>query len=328
MLEIHHFNRDPRPASYTFEQLFGAIRKELEKSIWIENHNLPAGLNKFQSIKWANQRAGKINHITGDVNFLAYGLPKKGLIITVHDLGHYTRSLGGWKKYVYKKFWLDGPFSKAQALTAISEFTKNEMVQTLGVPEAKIHVIKNPVLPGITFSELPDNPKPIILQIGSGTNKNVERLITAVKGLDVKLLLINKLLDPRIKRLLEESKVDFEQCADLDFNGLNKAYAKADVLFFASEYEGFGMPILEAQAAGRPVITSTVASMPEAAGKNGATFVNPFDVQEIREAIIKMISSKTLQLKYVLQGLENLKKYQIDIIAQKYISLYEEVERR
>jgi glycosyltransferase involved in cell wall biosynthesis len=326
MLRIHHFNRDPRPANYTFEQLFGAIRLELEKSVKIDNQNLPAGLNKYQAIIWAKQRAGKINHITGDVNYLSYGLPKQGQIITVHDLGHYTRTLGGWKKYVYKKFWLDGPFSKAQALTAISEFTKNEMVQRLGVPESKIHIIGNPVLPGITFSDLPDNPKPIILQIGSGTNKNVARLIAAVKGLEVKLLLVNKLLDLRIKSLLKDSKVDFEQCADLDFNGLNQAYAKADVLFFASEYEGFGMPILEAQAAGRPVITSTVTSMPEAAGEKGAIFVDPYDVEQIRAAIIKIISSKSLQREYVQQGLENLKKYQIGHIAQQYLKLYEQVE--
>lgn len=326
MLYIHHFNRDPRPANYTFEQLFGSIRNELNKSIKVENHNLPKRYNKFQAVLWAKQRAGKINHITGDVNFLSYGLPNQGQIITVHDIGHYTRSLGGWKKYVYKKFWLDGPFSKAQVLTAISEFTKNELVQRLGVPEDKIHVIKNPVLPGITFSELPDNQKPIILQIGSGTNKNLERLIFSVIGLNVKLLLINKFLDPRIKSLLKLNRVDFEQCIDLNLEELNHAYARADILFFASEYEGFGMPILEAQAAGRPVITSTLTSMPEVAGERGAIFVDPYNIDDIRSAIIKIIASKSLQREYVQQGLENIKKFHISRIAQQYKMLYEQVE--
>lgn len=326
MLEINHFNREPRPANYTFEQLFGAIRKELEQFVKVDNQDLPAGLNKLQAVFWAKQRAGKINHITGDVNFLAYGLPKNGLIITIHDLGHYSRSLKGWQKYIYRKFWLDGPLSKAGAITAISEFTKNEMVRKLGIPESKILVIKNPVLPGISFSSLPDNPKPIILQIGSGSNKNVSRLLEAVKGLDVKLLLINKLWDLKVKQQLSDYKIDYENLSDLDLESLNQAYGKADLLFFASEYEGFGMPILEAQTAGRPVITSNLASMPEVAGEGGALFVNPYEVTQIREAILKILSSKTLQEELVQNGLANVKKFQIDQIATQYLQVYKQFQ--
>ncbi len=323
---VHHFNRDPRPANYTFEQLFGALREEVGKSMEIANNNLPGGLNQFQAIKWAKSRKGKINHITGDVNYLAYGLPSKGLIITVHDLGHYTRSLSGVKKIIYKKFWLDGPFAKANKITAISEFTKNELINRLGISEGKIVVIKNPIIPGITFSPLPNNPKPVILQVGSGTNKNVLRLLEAVKGIEVKLLLVNRLLDPIVNQKLKDYNIDYEKRSDLDLEGLNNAYANADLLFFASEYEGFGLPILEAQAAGRPVITSNLASMPEAAGTDGALLIDPFDVEAIRQAIVNLIESNDLKKKLIQTGLQNLKSYQIEDIAQQYIKLYHEVE--
>lgn len=325
-MKVHHFNRDPRPANYTFEQLFGALRHELEKSIEVVNNDMPAGLGKLKAINWAKSRHGAINHITGDVNYLAYGLPTKGLIITVHDLGHYTRSLSGVKKIIYKKFWLDGPFAKAKKITAISEFTKQELIKRLGIAESKIVVIKNPIIPGITFSAQPKNLKPVILQVGSGTNKNVLRLLEAVKGIDVKLLLVNRLLDPEVNKKLADYKIDFEKCSDLDLQGLNNAYARADMLFFASEYEGFGLPILEAQAAGRPVITSNLASMPEAAGPNGALLVDPYDVNAIRQAIISLIESDDVSKNLIQAGLQNLKSYQINDIAKQYIQLYHEFE--
>jgi glycosyltransferase involved in cell wall biosynthesis len=324
---VTHFNRGPMKGNYTFEQLFGAIRTALHQYIIINNHNVPAGISRTKALWWAKKRVGAINHITGDVNFLAMALPPNKTIITVHDIGHYSQTLKGWKKVVYKKIWLDIPLSRVKYLTAISEFTKQELVNHLLIPPEKITVIPNPVLPGFKFVEKKAiSEKPVILQIGSGHNKNVSRLIEAVKGLEVKLLLVNKLYDSNILNQLRDAQVDYEQRVDLDFEGLKQAYIDCDVLFFASSYEGFGMPILEAQATGRPVITSNIAAMPEAAGKNGALFVNPFDVSDIRTSISRLISDKELYQLYVKNGLENVKQYEVDIIAKSYISLYKSLD--
>lgn len=321
---VHHFDRDSRVGNYTFEQLFGTIRKELVQYTAIEVFKKPENLGIIQSIRWAKQNAGPINHITGDVNYLALGLPTKNTIITVHDLGHYLRGLNGLKKIVYKKLWMDLPFSKAAHLTAISEFTKSQLMEFAGIPESKISVIKNPVLPFIKHSDLKYHEVPVILQVGSGTNKNLERLILAIRGLDVKLLLLNRLDNPHHVQMLRDYGINYEQRIDLNQEGLNQAYRDCDFLFFASEYEGFGMPILEAQAAGRPVITGNVSAMPEASGE-GALIVDPFNVEEIRHAIIQLMEDRSLREELVLKGKENLKLYQLEPIAKAYFKLYEEI---
>ena len=86
-------------------------------------------------------------------------------------------------------------------------------------------------------------------------------------------------------------------------------------------YEGFGLPILEAQATGRPVITSNEASMPEVAG-DAAILVNPYEVVEIKEAVEKIISDKKLREDLIKKGIENIKRFTPEKIAENYASLY------
>lgn len=322
-MTVHHFNRDPRAGSYTFEQLFGAIRTALSQYIDVVSHDLPEGLHPFKSIQWVRQRQGEVNHITGDVNYLALGLPSDHTIITVHDLGHYIRSLTGVKKLVYRKLWLDWPFKRAAHLTAISAFTKQQLIEYLNIPEQKISVIPNPLLPGFSYSPYRfHKEQPKILQIGSGSNKNLSRLIEAIKGMNVSLVLVNRLHDQAIREQLDASGIPYEQRTDLSFEELQQAYRDCDILFFASEYEGFGMPILEAQATGRPVLTSNLASMPEAAGKGGAVFVDPFSVESIRLGMQQIIQYSSLRDQLITVGLQNIKRYQVDKIAQQYIQIY------
>jgi glycosyltransferase involved in cell wall biosynthesis len=322
-MTVHHFNRDPRSGNYTFEQLFGALRVALSKHIEVVSHDLPAGMHPIKCMYWARRQAGIINHITGDVNYLALGLPSERTIITVHDLGHYTRSLTGWKKEVYRKLWLGWPFKRATHLTAISNFTKQQIIEHLNIPAQKISVIPDPLLPGFSFVPYQfHEEQPKILQIGSGSNKNLSRLIEAIKGLNVSLILVNQLNNKEIKRHLDESNINYEQRANLDFAELRQAYGDCDMLFFASEYEGFGMPILEAQATGRPVLTSNLASMPEIAGKDGAVLVDPFSIESIRSGIQQIIQSSSLRDQLITTGLKNVQRYNIDAIAQQYIQLY------
>ncbi len=322
MITVSHFNRDPRPSNYTFEQLFGAIRLELNKNLNVINHDIPAGMGRIASIRWAKKNAGKINHITGDVHFLSYGLPAKNTILTVHDLGYYTTTLKGIKKMIYRKFWLQDPFKKVDTITAISRATKNDIMKHFNVPEEKIIIIPDPLLPGFKKENPNVNSKPVIMQIGSGANKNLERLIDAVSGMDVKLLLVNKLFDPRIKDKLLESRIEFEQRTDLTFEELKKAYKDADILFFASEYEGFGMPIIEAQATGRPVITSNISCMPDVAGNDSAILVDPFSVSEIKSALNNLIENESFRSSIVQNGFQNIRKYSLENIAGMYEKVY------
>jgi len=96
--------------------------------------------------------------------------------------------------------------------------------------------------------------------------------------------------------------------------------SKAQVLVFPSLYEGFGIPVLEAQACGCPVITSNTTSLPEVAGES-AILVDPLKTEEISSAIKQIISDKKLRQLKVKQGLENVKRYSWEETAKKTIEV-------
>jgi glycosyltransferase involved in cell wall biosynthesis len=323
---IHHFNRDPRPGNFTFEQLFGAIRGELNKRLIVKNFNLPSNLGRINAVLYAQNNAGKINHITGDVHFLAYGFRNKINLLTIHDIGYYKYDLSGLKKRIYKKIWLTDPCRISDKITVISNHTKLELLEDVNLDPEKVVVIHNPLLPGFQYKKRKVNSKPVILQVGSGSNKNVLRLIEASRGLDIKLLLINKFFDKKIIEKLVAYKIDYEQRVDLNFDQLLGAYEEADMLYFASEYEGFGMPIIESQAIGRPVITSNCSSMPEIGGNKSSFLVNPLDVEQIRFAICKLIEDHDYYGMLVQEGLKNIKRFSLETIANQYEEVYKSLD--
>lgn len=93
------------------------------------------------------------------------------------------------------------------------------------------------------------------------------------------------------------------------------------MVVFASLYEGFGLPILEAQAMGRPVITSNFGAMKEAAGE-GALFVDPYSVESIRAAILRIKNEPRLREELVRKGLENVERFRPVAIAERYAEIY------
>jgi glycosyltransferase involved in cell wall biosynthesis len=93
---------------------------------------------------------------------------------------------------------------------------------------------------------------------------------------------------------------------------------------FASLYEGFGLPILEAQAMGRPVITSNFGAMKEAAGE-GALLVDPYSVDEIRAAILRIKNEPALREDLIAKGLRNAAKFSATAVANSYAQIYKQL---
>ncbi|MCL5808762.1 MAG: glycosyltransferase family 4 protein [Deltaproteobacteria bacterium] len=286
----------------------------------ITEYVYPANSNKIRGILDVKKIDADIFHITGDVNFLAYGV-KKNLIITIHDLGHYEKTLKGLKKTIYKYLWLKFPLKKAKYIVAVSNFTKNRLLENYKIDPQKIKVIYNPYPEEFHFTKKIFNKnRPVILQIGSGMNKNVEGLIEAVKELPCKLIFIRK-KNENLSNYLKRLKIDHEFHDNLKYEDVADKYIESDLVYFASTYEGFGMPIVEANAIGRPVITSNLASMPEIAG-NAACFVDPYDPMSIRKGIFKIISDEKYRNMLIEKGVKNLKRFKIENIALKYLELY------
>ena len=98
----------------------------------------------------------------------------------------------------------------------------------------------------------------------------------------------------------------------------------AEGLVFASLYEGFGIPILEAFACGVPVIASDCSSMPEVAG-DAAILVDPYDENSIAEAIISLATDKELRGKLIRMGLARAKGFSWERAAQKTVEIYKKV---
>ena len=93
----------------------------------------------------------------------------------------------------------------------------------------------------------------------------------------------------------------------------------ADVFLFPTFYEGFGLPILEAQSAGVPVVTSNISSMPEVAGES-AVFVDPKNTEEIAEATYKLISNESYKNDIIEKGHENVKRFSWEKCAREHSS--------
>lgn len=324
MLNITYFNRDKRNGNFSIEELFSNIRSGLKDKILMKDFYYNPLIGRLKSIFDAKKFQGDINHITGDVNFLAYGLDSKKTIITLHDVGHYANTLKGWKRFVYKYIWLLWPMQKVKAITTISEFTKSQIIKYFGISPEKIHVIYNPYPKHFIYTPKPFNKlKPNILQIGSGHNKNIFRLIDAIEGLSCVLTLIRK-PDSKIENLLVDKKIEYQWFSDLSYEEVAIQYSKCDILFFASEYEGFGVPIIEANAIGRAVITGNIAAMPEIAS-NAACIVDPFDIKEIRRGLDEIIQNDVYRNELIENGLNNIKRFELEHIANQYLDLYKKV---
>ena len=88
---------------------------------------------------------------------------------------------------------------------------------------------------------------------------------------------------------LKEYGIPYSYLSGISDEEMIRQYQLADIIVLPSTYEGFGMPILEAQAVGRPVLTANISSMPEVAG-DAACLVDPYNVMEIRDGILRIIS--------------------------------------
>ncbi len=100
---------------------------------------------------------------------------------------------------------------------------------------------------------------------------------------------------------------------------------RASVFCFISSYEGFGIPILEAQAAGVPVIANNVSSLPEIGGK-GVFLVNPENLKQgTAEALSTLLGDQSLREQMVLDGFENLVRFSWDNLAQRTLDVYKEL---
>ncbi|MHB0866207.1 MAG: glycosyltransferase family 4 protein [Thermoleophilia bacterium] len=313
--------RRQRGGAYSLEELFHTIAGELHKHVEVIEYETGARRDTLRDIWRLRKMRADIYHVTGDINYFVPLLPHRKTVLTVPDVGHYLFGLRGFKRRIYKWLWLQWPIRAARAVTAISRETQDNIVSHLGIMRNRIEIIEcchSAIFKSVAKQFAAECP--VILQVGAAPYKNVSRLVEALKGLHCRLVLIGS-LDEEIKQKLAECGVDYENHVGLTHEELYKQYVNCDLVSFISLGEGFGVPIIEAQASGRPLITANVSPMREVAG-DGACLVNPLDVSQIREGILRIIADSGYRDQLVERGLRNVTRYSPAAISDQYLDLY------
>jgi glycosyltransferase involved in cell wall biosynthesis len=224
-------------------------------------------------------------------------------------------------------------FAQASAqVVAVSEATKADIVATYGLNPAKISVAYN--APAQQFGPQPEaaqedtrrrysQGRPYFLFVGAlQPRKNLGNLLRAFDAFkaeggpavaDAQLLIVGRKawkagpILAAYEQMRHQSAVHFTgRVADPDLAAL---YAAARATVYVPYFEGFGIPIVEAQARGCPVLTANVSSMPEVAGEGGAVFVDPHQPASIAAGLARLWHEPTLRQQLVARGHENLHRF-------------------
>lgn len=328
------FYRKKYPTAFSIERLFDQLADVFtDRGANVSREELPDYNNALGSVwsnlRWARTRVQSkgpkskvVKHITGDVTSIVFGFSGP-TVITIHDCNPLLRYPKTHPRYWFYR-WLifEWPARRADAVTVISEKTRRELLELTNCPADKLHVIPNFVDPAFTYQPAAFNTDyPTILQIGVKENKNLARLARALKGIPCRLEIVGK-PSPRDTAVLEENHIDFHWATGISDEELRRRYADADLLSFVSTYEGFGLPILEAQVTGRPVITSDLSPHREVAGPGGALLVDPTDVSAIRAGILRIFGEKDFREGLISAGRTNASSYDIRNVAAQYLELY------
>jgi len=227
-------------------------------------------------------------------------------------------------------------------IIAISESTKNDILRFFKVDENKIRVVYQSFNP-IFYKKLSPEQRTKILKkygidfqnfiLSVGTieeRKNILLLLKAVKNLnlDLPIILIGRLkgsYGKKVKKFVDTylSKQVFI-LQNVNFNDLPAFYQSAELFVYPSVYEGFGIPVIEAQQSEVPVITSKVSSLPEAAGPH-SILIDPFSIDEMQEALLKILYDPVLKQEMILKGKEYVKKFSDENFARGLMNVYREL---
>lgn len=307
---------------------YSQIQQELEKKCDVDDLYLPSKNYKISSlienIKKVNSKLSKnkydIVHITGSEHYLIPFIKHKRVVVTVHDFGFYTQRKKTISLLLKNLLWIQ-TLRFAQCVICISQKTRMEVKELANIKDNFLRIVYEPVGKEFVFSPKNlDNDHPVLLQVGTRPHKNMEFVAEAIVGSQYKLRIIGSLTQQQ-KSYLDSLQIDYSSVSNITDLELVEEYKKCDLVCFISRHEGFGMITLEAQATGRPVITSNIEPMMEVAGES-AVHVNPYSVSEIRSGIEETITNYN---KYVDLGCENVKRFSMEKAAMEIFELYEQL---
>jgi glycosyltransferase involved in cell wall biosynthesis len=238
----------------------------------------------------------------------------------------------------------------ATMIIAVSEHCKRDIMEVLGIPEARIRVIRE--APAPAYHPVTDQAQVAQIRQKYGLG---ERFVLNVGGLDLRKNIVglvgafaavyHEIGDPELRLLVVGDAArlgssplfpDWRNlartfgvaeaiiCTPIDEEDLPAVYSATSCFAFSSVYEGFGLPPLEAMACGAPVVCSDLTSLPEIVGSAGI-LVNPEDPDRLGSAIQRVLTSPQLRHDLSARGLARVKQFTWDRVAVETSRLYAEV---
>ncbi|MBA3433473.1 MAG: glycosyltransferase family 4 protein [Actinobacteria bacterium] len=277
---------------------------------------------------------GRLSSVARDAFWYPVGLPRRArdldvlhcttfrgparagvpTVVTVHDLAilRYPEAFPRWHR-LYGKAGLASVLRAADAIVAVSEFTKDEVVELAGVPLESVRVVPNGVDAVFTF-EGPAAEGDYVLAVATlEPRKNLARVVEAARLAGVEL---------RVVGARGWGGVDVPGwVGEIPDTELASLYRGARCVLFPSLYEGFGLPVLEAMASGTPVVTSRGTATEEVAG-GAAVLVDPLDSAAIAAGIGE---AETRREELVPAGLARAREFTWERAAGAVEALWKEL---
>jgi glycosyltransferase involved in cell wall biosynthesis len=279
-------------------------------------------------------------------------------VLTIHDLSflRFPRYFSFRKNFWHKMINVKKLVKKFDRIVAVSENTKNDIVELCKVEPEKIKVIYSGVereykpnyelrITNYEFDNMKKKyglPEKFILFLGTvEPRKNIEGLINAYNKYREKIEVRHRVSDvglhgyklviaggrgwksKNIYKEWEKSryKDDIKFLGYVDKKDKVYLYNLAELFVYPSFYEGFGFPPLEAMACGTPVITSFTSSLSEIVGGAGL-MVDPYNITDIATAIERVLSDDRLRDNLIQKGLERAKKFDWEKTAREYLEIF------
>ena len=327
----------------------------------------PKGMWKAMRSVWRSvgvSRAAKRDGVElfhGLSHELPYGLPK-GVkkVVTMHDLivFRFPEFFKPADRVIHR-LKMRHACKVADIVVAISEQTKKDLMEFLGVPEEKIRVVYqscDDIFWGVNNEQITDNseqitavrekyglPERYIICVGTlEERKNQLRVIEAMERVNEELRIKNEELPDEVglvlvgrargdygQRVLEKVKGErskvkgnrFCVLTGADFKDFPALYAGAVASVYMSRFEGFGIPVLESMCCDCPVVTSNVSSMPEAGGE-AALLAAPEDVDAIAAHLLRLCTDEAFRQEWIEKGRQQRRTFAPEKVSADMMEVY------
>ncbi len=316
-------------ADIIFMEYEGAETNVCRKDITLPESMLSKEYSRLMKIRrYLNPRIDFVKHSYPREKFIFHSSyyrtsshPDAINVTTVHDFAYEFFVKNPIIRYIHsiQKF---RAIRKSDKIVCISENTRQDLLKLLpDIDPNRVTVIYNG-MDKTFYRQAEAVTEDYVLYVGNRDRyKNFSSIIQPLAQCGRKLKITGKPLSTNEEKLIHEAHLSYEYCGLVSTEELNHLYNNAFCLLYSSLYEGFGLPIIEAQMAGCPVIALNTSSIPEVIGDN-RLLVEEFSTAILAEKL-NMLDDSVFRAEVIEAGLRKANEFSWEKMAQQYLALYQ-----